>query len=33
LVQLFPKQRLRDVLVMILVDNERDQRRSKVAGT
>ena len=31
LVQLFPKQRLCDVLVVILMDDERDQRRSKVA--
>ena len=31
LVQLFPEQRLCDVLVVILMDDERDQRRSKVA--
>ena len=31
LVQLFPKQRLCDVLVVILMDDERDQRRSEVA--
>ena len=30
LVQLFPKQRLRDMLMMILMDDERDQRRSEV---
>jgi hypothetical protein len=30
LVQLFPKQRLCDMLVMILMDDERDQRRPEV---
>ena len=32
LVQLFPKQRLGDVLVVILVDDEGDQVRPEVAG-
>ena len=31
LVQLFPKQRLGDVLVVILVDDEADQIRAKMA--